>query len=116
MPLRSDDFSLDIDALLAAIERHQPALLFLAYPNNPTGNLFDAAEIERVIEVAPGIVVVDEAYAPFTDESFMPRLGEFDTPAGDAYCLQDGIGRAASRFAGWARRLAGADRQDPPAL
>ncbi len=79
VPLRSDDFSLDIDALLAAVERHQPALLFLAYPNNPTGNLFDAAEIERVIEAAPGIVVVDEAYAPFTDESFMPRLGEFES-------------------------------------
>ena len=71
------DFSLDPDATLSAIEQTQPAIVFLAYPNNPTGNLFDAALVEAVIRAAPGLVVVDEAYAPFTDASFMPRLGEF---------------------------------------
>lgn len=75
VPLRADDFSLDLPALLGAIERHQPALVFLAYPNNPTGNLFPADAIERVIQAAPGLVVVDEAYAPFTDASFLPRAG-----------------------------------------
>ena len=71
------DFSLDADAMLHAIDLHQPAIVFLAYPNNPTGTLFNAADIERIIERSPGLVVVDEAYAPFTDASFMPRLDEF---------------------------------------
>jgi histidinol-phosphate aminotransferase len=76
VPLRAD-FSLDPDVTLSVIEKTQPAIVFLAYPNNPTGNLFDAAVVEEVIRAAPGLVVVDEAYAPFTEASFMPRLGEF---------------------------------------
>jgi histidinol-phosphate aminotransferase len=78
VPLTADDFALDESAMLAAIEEYEPALLFLAYPNNPTGNLFDLAAIERIIRAAPGLVVIDEAYAPFTDATFLPRLGEFD--------------------------------------
>ena len=73
----ADDFSLDVDTTLAAIDRHRPAIVFLAYPNNPTGTLFSAEGVEAVIRAAPGLVVVDEAYAPFTDATFMPRLGEF---------------------------------------
>jgi histidinol-phosphate aminotransferase len=73
----ADDFSLDVAATLAAIAQHQPAIVFLAYPNNPTGTLFSAAAVEAVIEAASGLVVVDEAYAPFTDASFMARLGDF---------------------------------------
>ncbi len=76
VPLRAEDFSLDEQALLAAIERHQPAMLFLAYPNNPTGNLFDADAIRRIVQASPGLVIVDEAYAPFTDASFMPEVLE----------------------------------------
>ena len=76
--LNADDFSLDMEALLEAIEEHQPALLFLAYPNNPSGNLFAVSDVERIIAASPGLVIVDEAYAPFTDASFMPRIGEFD--------------------------------------
>jgi len=53
-------------------------LIFLAYPNNPTGNLFLEEEIEEILKVAEGLVVVDEAYHPFACTSFMPRLGEFD--------------------------------------
>jgi len=60
------------------METYEPAVVFLAYPNNPTANLFDAGAIVEIIRAAPGLVVVDEAYAPFTDASFMPRLGEFD--------------------------------------
>jgi histidinol-phosphate aminotransferase len=77
VPLEAEDFALDLDATLAAVERERPALTFLAYPNNPTGNLFDAAAIERIIEASPGLVIVDEAYAPFTDQSFLPRLGHW---------------------------------------
>jgi histidinol-phosphate aminotransferase len=78
VPLRADDFALDLDAILQAMAEHAPAVVFLAYPNNPTANLFDAEALEAVIAAAPGLVVVDEAYAPFTDASFMSRLGEFD--------------------------------------
>ena len=78
VPLKEEDFSLDIEALLEAIDEYRPALLFLAYPNNPTGNLFDTGTIEQLIEATPGVVIIDEAYAPFTDASFMPRIGEFN--------------------------------------
>jgi len=77
VPLK-DDFQLDSAAMLAAIEAHQPAVVFLAYPNNPTGNLFDKDAIIRIIEASPGLVVVDEAYAPFSDATFMDLLGSFD--------------------------------------
>jgi histidinol-phosphate aminotransferase len=77
VPLRAEDFGLDIDATLAAVEQAQPALTFIAYPNNPTGNLFDTAAIARIIEASPGLVIVDEAYAPFTDQSFLHRLGDW---------------------------------------
>jgi len=73
VPLRAD-FALDTAAMLAAIEAERPALIFIAYPNNPTGNLFDAAAIEAIIAAAPGIVVVDEAYHAFAQQSFMDRL------------------------------------------
>ena len=72
-----DDYSLDIEKLLGAVERHRPGLIFIAYPNNPTGNLFDAGLIERVIEAAPGLVVIDEAYHGFSGESFLPRLAGY---------------------------------------
>jgi histidinol-phosphate aminotransferase len=71
------DFSLDAPAMLGAIERERPALVYLAYPNNPTGNLFGAREVEAIIRAAPGLVVVDEAYYAFADASFLPRLSEF---------------------------------------
>jgi histidinol-phosphate aminotransferase len=70
-----EDYSLDIERLLGAIEQHRPGLVFIAYPNNPTGNLFDARLIARVIEATPGLVVVDEAYHAFAGASFIPRLG-----------------------------------------
>jgi histidinol-phosphate aminotransferase len=77
VPLR-DDFSLDREAMLETLERRQPAVTFLAYPNNPTGNLFGADDIEAILSRADGLVVVDEAYAPFTDASFMARLPDYD--------------------------------------
>ena len=77
MPLR-EDFSLDTEAFLAAMAKEQPALVWLAYPNNPTGNAFPVADIERIIRAAPGLVVIDEAYQPFAGATFMPRLAEFE--------------------------------------
>ncbi len=77
VPLQ-DDFSLDQDALLAAVAKCNPAVIFLAYPNNPTGNLFDADILHALLSCADGLVVIDEAYAPFTDASFMSRIGDYD--------------------------------------
>ena len=79
VPLKSD-FSLDMPALLAAIAEHKPSVLFLAYPNNPTGNLYDAADMAELIDALgdTGIAVVDEAYEPFARTSFMGHLEEFE--------------------------------------
>ena len=65
VPLRAD-FTLDLEAMLAAIERHKPALTWLAYPNNPSGNLFPREDVLRIVAASPGLVVVDEAYFPFS--------------------------------------------------
>jgi histidinol-phosphate aminotransferase len=73
VPLRAD-FSLDSAVMLDAISDRQPAAIFLAYPNNPTGNLFDRDLLLEILARAPGLVVIDEAYAPFTDASFMAEL------------------------------------------
>jgi histidinol-phosphate aminotransferase len=75
VPLQSD-FQLDMDALLRAIEEHRPALVFVAYPNNPTGNLFPRRDIEALLDRAPGLVVIDEAYSPFALHTWMPQLSE----------------------------------------
>jgi histidinol-phosphate aminotransferase len=77
VPLR-EDFSLDIDAFMAAMEKEKPALVWLAFPNNPTGNAFPLGDIERILRAAPGLVVLDEAYQPFAGATFMPRLAEFE--------------------------------------
>jgi histidinol-phosphate aminotransferase len=76
VPLRAD-FTLDLDGFLAAIAAHRPALIFIAYPNNPTGGLFPEEVVIRIIEAAPGLVVVDEAYHAFAEMTFMDRLGTF---------------------------------------
>jgi histidinol-phosphate aminotransferase len=78
VPLKAADFALDRKAMLDAIEQHRPALIFLAYPNNPTGNLFDGAVIDEIIAAAPGLVIVDEAYHPFAEASYLKRLPEFE--------------------------------------
>jgi histidinol-phosphate aminotransferase len=70
----SEDFSLDLSAMLAAIMREQPALIFLAYPNNPTGNLFSSDAVAQIIQSSPGLVVVDEAYYAFASNSFIQHL------------------------------------------
>lgn len=68
------DFELDEAAMLAAIARHQPAIVYLAYPNNPTANLWNDATIDKIVRAAPGLVVIDEAYQPFSSRSFVDRL------------------------------------------
>ncbi|MFD0669089.1 histidinol-phosphate transaminase [Ramlibacter sp. MAHUQ-53] len=70
------DFQLDESAMLAAIAQHQPTIIYLAYPNNPTANLWDDAAVERIIQAAPGLVVIDEAYQPFSSRTYLDRLGK----------------------------------------
>jgi len=72
------DFELDERAMLAAIAQHRPSIVYLAYPNNPTANLWDDAVIERIVEAAPGLVVIDEAYQPFASRSYIDRLARHE--------------------------------------
>jgi len=73
VPLTAD-FELDEAAMLAAVEEHQPALVYIAYPNNPSANLFDDTTIEKIVLAAPGLVVFDEAYQPFASKSYIDRV------------------------------------------
>lgn len=70
----TDDLQLDLAATLRAIAQHQPKVVFLAIPNNPTGGLWPDTAIEAIIDAAPGLVVLDEAYQPFADHTWMTRL------------------------------------------
>ncbi len=74
-------FELDEAAMLAAIETHRPAITYLAYPNNPTANLFDAGAVERIVAAVgrqDGLVVMDEAYQPFSSRTWMDKVAQHD--------------------------------------
>jgi len=68
------NFELDLPAMLAAVRAHKPSLVYLAYPNNPTANLWDDTAIDEIIAAAPGLVVMDEAYQPFAARDSLVRL------------------------------------------
>ncbi len=74
----TEDFALDLEAMHKAIAEHKPAAVFLAYPNNPTGNLFDAQDVEELVSETEGLVIVDEAYHPFCERSFIDRVPDYD--------------------------------------
>ncbi len=78
VPLRAEDFSLDMPAMLAALEKHQPAVIYLAYPNNPTGNLHAEEAIVQLAEASHGLVVVDESYLAYSGVTMMERLQRHD--------------------------------------
>jgi histidinol-phosphate aminotransferase len=76
VPLTAD-FELDEPAMLAAIAEHQPAITYIAYPNNPTANLWSDAGIEAIVQACAainGIVVIDEAYQPFSSKTYLDRI------------------------------------------
>jgi histidinol-phosphate aminotransferase len=111
-------FELDEAAMLAAIETHRPAITYIAYPNNPTANLFDDAVIERIVAAVGrqnGLVVFDEAYQPFSSRTWLPRMAD------DAHVL---VMRTLSKFglagvrlgylAGAAELIAQVDKVRPP--
>lgn len=116
----ADGFQLDEAAMLAAIAREKPALLYLAHPNNPTGTLWDAAAMQRIIAAQGaqgGIAVIDEAYQPFAARTWLDEV----QPARDAHVL---IMRTLSKFGlagvrlgylmGDARLIAEIDKVRPP--
>jgi len=75
---RRDDFALDVDAAVTVIEERRPDVVFVTSPNNPTGHSVGTAELRRILDVAPGIVIVDEAYAEFSAApSAMTLIDEF---------------------------------------
>lgn len=95
VPLTTD-FELDEPAMLAALREHQPAITYIAYPNNPTANLWDDAVIRRLITEAAtfgGLVVMDEAYQPFSSRSWLEEIRA--NPAANANVL---LMRTLSKF------------------
>lgn len=77
---RGEDFRIDMDAALAAIDEHTPDVIFVTTPNNPTGDVTPLENIKRLIEAAPGIVIVDEAYAEFSESpSAVELLADYPT-------------------------------------
>ena len=73
-----NQFDLDVESMLEIITTESPELIFLSYPNNPTGNCFDAGRIEAIIKESDGIVVVDEAYFNFSGKTFLPYLNKYE--------------------------------------
>ncbi|MEH3128502.1 MAG: histidinol-phosphate transaminase [Mycolicibacterium neoaurum] len=65
---RAEDFGLDTDRAVAAITEHRPDVVFLASPNNPSGQSVTPDELRRVLDAAPGVVIVDEAYGEFSSQ------------------------------------------------
>lgn len=76
--LLAEGFSLDLPRMVKTIETYQPRVIFLAYPNNPTGNLFSETAIEAILAATQGLVVIDEAYTPFAETSFIDNLGRHE--------------------------------------
>jgi histidinol-phosphate aminotransferase len=73
-----ENFDLRTDEILRALSEQSPSVVFLSYPNNPTGNCFGRDRIEAIIGESDGIVVVDEAYFHFSGSTFLPFLERFD--------------------------------------
>jgi histidinol-phosphate aminotransferase len=111
-------FELDEAAMLAAIERHRPAITYLAYPNNPTANLFDEAAVRRIVAAVgaqDGFVVFDEAYQPFSSRTWMPRLAEHEHVLVMRTLSKFGLaGVRIGYLAGAARLIGEIDKVRPP--
>jgi histidinol-phosphate aminotransferase len=114
VPLTAD-LQLDLPAMLQAIAQHRPKVVFLALPNNPTGGLWPDAAVQAILDAAPGLVVLDEAYQPFAGHSWMPRLPEL--PHAVVLRTVSKIGLAGLRFgylAGHPDWIAEFDKVRPP--
>jgi histidinol-phosphate aminotransferase len=95
VPLTAD-FALDEVAMLEAIAQSQPAIVYLAYPNNPTANLWNAGSMARIVAAAGqlgSLVVIDEAYQPFSSRTYLDTIRS--QPAAHAHVL---LMRTLSKF------------------
>ncbi|OBG27062.1 histidinol-phosphate transaminase [Mycobacterium sp. 852002-51057_SCH5723018] len=77
---RADDFGLDAAAAVAAISERRPDVVFIASPNNPSGQSVSLPDLRRLLDVVPGILIVDEAYGEFSSQPSAVSLVE-DYPA-----------------------------------
>ncbi|MDQ2149177.1 histidinol-phosphate transaminase [Alcaligenaceae bacterium C4P045] len=114
VPLKAD-LTLDLAATLDAIATHRPKVVFLAMPNNPTGGSWAPTDVAAIIAAAPGLVVIDEAYQPFTDHTWMPQVLDFDNVV--VMRTVSKIGLAGLRFgyvAGDAAWIGAFDKIRPP--
>lgn len=90
------DFELDTPAMLEAVARLQPAIVYLAYPNNPTANLWDARALQAIVAAAGkagSLVVIDEAYQPFSSRTYLDVIAT--SPGEHAHVL---LMRTLSKF------------------
>ena len=95
VPLTAD-FELDVPAMLAAIAQHRPAITHIAYPNNPTANLWAQADVQAVVDAVAaqgGLVLIDEAYQPFASRTWLDNMRA--EPARNAHVL---LMRTLSKF------------------
>lgn len=77
---RADDFGLDVDAAVAAITDRRPDVVFVASPNNPSGQSVPLPDLRRLLDVVSGILIVDEAYGEFSSQpSAVELVGEYPT-------------------------------------
>ena len=74
----NEDLTLNLEAVLTTINDEKPDLIFIAYPNNPTGTRYERNAVEKIIQAATGIVVIDEAYGAFSSDSFLQEAGQID--------------------------------------
>ncbi len=74
-----EKFDLDMDKILSVMKSEKPKLIFLSSPNNPTGNCFSFDRILKIIEASRGVVILDEAYQPFSSQKgFLPLLKDYE--------------------------------------
>ncbi|MDT5178647.1 MAG: histidinol-phosphate aminotransferase [Mycobacterium sp.] len=96
---RSDDFALDVDVAVAAITERRPDVVFVTSPNNPTGQSVALTDLRRLLDVAPGIVIVDEAYGEFSSQpSAAQLLSEYPTKLVVSYTMSKAFAFAGGRL------------------
>jgi len=72
------DFDINLKEALNLIETQKPKIIFIAYPNNPTGNLFNREKIETIIKSTDALVVLDEAYYAYSDDTFLNDIAKYE--------------------------------------
>jgi histidinol-phosphate aminotransferase len=73
---RADDFGLDVDVAVAAVTDRRPDVVFIASPNNPSGQSVSLPDLRRLLDVTPGVLIVDEAYGEFSSQPSAVALVE----------------------------------------